>query len=60
MENFKHTIRFPFKAILLTVPKKMDWSQAALEELRTVKEVVEAIKARYGGDREERIDWRHN
>lgn len=47
MENFKRTIRFPFKAILLTARKKMNWRQAALEELRTVKEAAEAIKASY-------------
>lgn len=51
MENFERTIRFPFKAILLTVLKKMDWRQAALEELRVVKGVAEAIRARYGRDR---------
>lgn len=60
MENFRHTIRSPLKAILLTALKKMDWRQAALGELRTVKEVAEAIKASYGGDREKRIDSRHN
>ena len=60
MENCEHTIRFPSKAILPTVLKKMDWRQAALEELKPVKEVAEAIKERYGSDREERVDWRHN
>lgn len=47
LENFKRTIRFPFKAILLSALKKIDWRQAALEELRTVKGAAEAIKASY-------------